>query len=97
MIIKASASLRNKYGEISKLAHKTNEPIFITKNGEGDLVLMSIEKYERLMSEIKLIPHLVRSEIDIENGNYITYEDFKKELNEEYEDKVAEDDEKYEV
>ena len=79
MIIKASASLRNKYGEISKLAHKTNEPIFITKNGEGDLVLMSIEKYERLMETIKLLPILGRSEECIDRGEYITLEDFKKE------------------
>lgn len=37
MIIKASASLRNEYGAISDLARTTKEPIYITKNGEGDL------------------------------------------------------------
>ena len=43
MIIKASAALRNDYASISNLAKESNEPIYITKNGEGDMVLMSIE------------------------------------------------------
>ncbi len=47
MIIKASASLRNDYTTISNMAKETKEPIYITKNGEGDLVLMSIEAFER--------------------------------------------------
>ena len=42
MIIKASAALRNGYADISNLAKETQEPIYITKNGEGDLVLMDI-------------------------------------------------------
>ena len=47
MIIKPSASLRNNYNDISDYCKKTGEPVFQTKNGEGDLVVLSIEAYER--------------------------------------------------
>ena len=47
MIIKPSTALRNEYAQLSRLAKESQEPIYITKNGEGDLVLMSLEAFEQ--------------------------------------------------
>ena len=46
--IRPSADLRNTYNDISEFCHKYTEPVFITKNGQGDLAVMSIETYELL-------------------------------------------------
>lgn len=62
MIIKASASLRNEYTDISKLAKETKEPIYITKNGEGDLVLMSIEAFEKREQMLDLRAKVIQAE-----------------------------------
>jgi PHD/YefM family antitoxin component YafN of YafNO toxin-antitoxin module len=52
--IRKSADLRNNYDEISAFCHKYREPVFITKNGQRDLAVMSIETYEELMGRIEL-------------------------------------------
>ena len=62
MIIKPSTALRNEYGAISDMAHKEDAPIYITKNGEGDLVVMSIEAFERREEVLKLRAKLAAAE-----------------------------------
>ena len=52
--IRPSADLRNNYNEISELCHEYAEPVFITKNGTGDLAVMSIETYELLTGKFEL-------------------------------------------
>ena len=68
MIIKASASLRNDYASISNLAKETKEPIYITKNGEGDMVLMSIEAFEKKEQLWKLRSKILQAEQERLNG-----------------------------
>ena len=52
--IRPSADLRNNYNEISEHCHKYPEPVFITKNGKGDLAVMSIETFEMLTGRKEL-------------------------------------------
>lgn len=62
MLIKASAALRNDYSSISALAKETKEPIYITKNGEGDLVLMSIDAFEKREQMLQLRSKVLQAE-----------------------------------
>lgn len=62
MIIKASVSLRNEYTTISNLAKETKEPIYITKNGEGDMVIMSIEAFEKREQVLELREKVLQAE-----------------------------------
>ena len=54
--------------EISELCHKTNEPIYVTKNGYGDMVIMSMEMYEKIMKKIDLYREIEISEEQLKAG-----------------------------
>jgi prevent-host-death family protein len=71
-VIRKSADLRNAYGEISDFCHKYREPIFITKNGAGDLAVMSIETYEEITGKRKLYNLLEEGLNDIKNGDILS-------------------------
>jgi len=65
--IRPITDLRNT-NEISEICHKLNEPVFITKNGYGDLVVMSIETYERQLALVEVYKKLVDAEKELAQG-----------------------------
>jgi prevent-host-death family protein len=68
-IIKSISDLRNKSNEISDLAHNSNEPIFITRNGEGDMVVMSMAKYSQLQLKVDLMGKLATAQSNYAAGD----------------------------
>ena len=60
MNIRPSAAIRQNYNEIADLCRKSAEPVYLTKNGEGDLVVMDIESFERYKKELHLATELLR-------------------------------------
>jgi len=66
--IRLSADLRNNYNEISELCHEYLEPVFITKNGTGDLAVMSIETYELLAGKLELYNFIEQGLDQVKNG-----------------------------
>lgn len=111
-LIIPSEDLRNNYNKISKRCHETKEPIYVTRNGVNDLVVLSDEVFEKMRkqneeSEEERIDRLVSEKFDkqykdledfkndllknisialkqAENGEVISFEDFCKEMSEEY-------------
>lgn len=69
MNIRPSAAIRQNYNEIADLCRKTEEPIFLTKNGEGDLVVMDIGTFDRREKMLKLREELLTVEEDRMRGN----------------------------
>ena len=83
MIIKASTALRNEYTAISDMAKKTQEPIYITRNGEGDMVVMNIDAFERREQIIKLRENVMKAEQQrLDGAATLSVEEARKKLRE---------------
>lgn len=80
-VTKPISALRNKANELSELAHSKDEPIFITKDGEGDLVLMSLEHYSKLQLELDLMSKLAAAQAErTDKGRGRLFSDVMKDL-----------------
>lgn len=83
MNIKPSAAIRQNYNEIAELCRSTGEPVYLTKNGEGDLVVMDIESFTRREKMLKLSEELMEIECErIRGARYYTLDELEQELNE---------------
>jgi prevent-host-death family protein len=65
--IRPVSDLRNNFADISRMVHKISEPVFLTKNGYGDMVVMSIEAYERKQFESEIFFKLKEAQMEAES------------------------------
>ena len=68
-VIKPISDLRNKANQISDLAETLDEPIFITRNGEGDMVVMSMAHYSKLQLKLELFSKLAMAQAQRASGD----------------------------
>jgi len=87
-IIKPISDLRNNFTEISEICHREGQPVFITKNGTGDLVVMSIAKYEQMEAELDLYQKLgVAQSESISSGKRYSHEEVMANLRKKIDEK----------
>ncbi|HBW36256.1 type II toxin-antitoxin system Phd/YefM family antitoxin [Desulfosporosinus sp. BICA1-9] len=90
--IRPVSDLRNNFAEISKIVHETSEPVFLTKNGYGDMVVMSIEAYERKLFEGEIYYKLKEAELEAKSTNVrYTHEEVFSDLKRSLADKIGKD------
>ncbi len=67
-VIRPSSDLRNKFNEISKMVHEKDEPVFITRNGRDDMVVMSMAAFEQREAKLELMQKLFEAESEVRSG-----------------------------
>lgn len=64
-IIKPVSYLRNNFADVSSMVHESAEPVYLTKNGYGDMVVMSIETYEKALYDAEIYLKLKEAELEM--------------------------------
>ena len=80
----SSTELRNRYNEVSTWCHHTNEPAFITRNGSGDLAVMSIQAYDEMQARLNMYEFIEAGHRDITRGHVISARAHLESLREKY-------------
>lgn len=89
MLIKSSSVLRNDYDSLVKLSHDRGEPIYITRNGEGEMVFIPIEAYEKREAELILMEKLLSAERNrLAGAKTYSTDNLRSELGELYRGKI---------
>lgn len=83
-MIRPSTDIRNDYNGISQFCHEHGEAVFITKNGKGDLAVLPIESYERLVGKAELRAALAEGAQSVECGEYRSAQEVFKVLKDRY-------------
>lgn len=83
--IRPVSDLRNNFAEISRIVHESREPVFLTKNGYGDMVVMGIDEYERIQLQNEIFSKLKEAEVearttDARHGHTEVFEQVRKQL-----------------
>ena len=68
-MIRPVSDLRNNFAEISKMVHETAQPVFLTKNGYGDMVVLSMEAFQNMQLESEVYFKLREAEREAEHTN----------------------------
>lgn len=79
-MIRPVSDLRNNFADISKTVHETKQPVFLTKNGFGDMVVLSMEAYENLQLESEVYCKLAEAERNEELSKKFTSDELLNEV-----------------
>jgi len=87
--IRPVSDLRNNFADISRVVHETAEPVFLTKNGYGDMVVMSMEAYERLKLDILSYEKLKEAAMEAKSTDVrYDFDEVSKEMREKLIEKI---------
>jgi prevent-host-death family protein len=81
--IRPVSDLRNNFAEISRIVHETAEPVFLTKNGYGDMVVMSMEAYEKFKLDVMIYEKLKEAAVEAKSTDIrYDFDEVSKEMRE---------------